>query len=395
MVLSILRLKKPRETVICFGGVLHKPKQLYKIKKQKKLLIMKKLIFLFTMVLAVSMAMAQTNNTSEISQSGVKQTATVDQQGMGDNTSYVTQSNANNIATISQVNPIIDGSLDTDDILSTVTQTGANNNATVSQIHDNNTVHALSGGLLEARILQTGNNNDAEQIQGSDYRMGESLATIEQSGNRNYAFQHQIKFGNIADINQSGNGNKAWQAQDIDLPEEGSKNKASIVQSGNNNESQQLQNGWRNNVEAIQSGSNNTSLQFQEDRSWKSKSFVYQEGNNNLAKQSSVGFLNNATIEQYSSGNTAKQVQTSGGTTYQDVSSLNDAEIYQWGSNGNIAVQNQYNEEGSLANKAFIEQNGKNNFAKQDQLGGFNSSMIWQTGNGNIANVMQNQAISY
>ena len=355
---------------------------------------MKKLIFLFTMVLAVSMAMAQTNNTSEVSQSGVKQTATVDQQGMGDNTSYVIQASANNVATVKQINPIFDGSIDEDDNLSSVVQTGARNNADVSQTHDHGQGdYAGPGGLLEATIYQSGDNNKAWQIQGGANQMGASTASIDQSGDRNEAWQKQLKYYNRAYITQSGNANRAEQAQDTELPEIGSANFASINQSGNNNFAIQEQQGWSNNVLATQSGSGNRSEQFQHNNSWLSNAYVVQAGNNNDASQSQVGNLNTANIEQYSNGNSATQTQVSGSARPAGNPALNDAEIIQWGENGNEAIQNQRNADGNVSNYALIHQNGRNNFAKQDQFGGFNSSMIWQAGNGNIANVMQNQVL--
>ena len=354
---------------------------------------MKKLIFLFTMVLAVSMVMAQTNNTSEISQTGAKHNATVDQTGLGDNTSYVIQANANNIATVSQINPVFDGSIEADDNLSTIWQTGAKNNATVTQLHDHGKGnYAGPGGLLEAVVNQSGDNNDAEQIQGGANQMGRSLASIDQSGNNNIAFQHQLKYENDAYIYQSGNGNEARQAQDTDLPDVGSANYASINQSGNNNSADQQQQGWDNRVEAVQSGSGNISEQLQENNSWVSKSYVMQSGNNNEAFQTSVGKLNDAYIEQHSNGNYAKQNQSSGGEN-DGYAPFNDARIYQLGGNGNEAIQNQDNMEGNVSNFALIWQDGKNNFAQQDQWGGFNTSTISQVGNGNIANVMQNQVL--
>ena len=355
---------------------------------------MKKLIFLFTMVLVVSMAMAQTNNTSEVSQSGVKQTATVDQLGMGDNTSYVVQASANNVATVKQINPIFDGSADEDDNFSRVTQTGARNNADVKQTHNHGQGnYAGPGGLLEAIIHQSGDNNEAWQIQGGANQMGASTASIDQSGNRNQAYQHQLKYWNRAYINQSGNANRAAQAQDTELPEIGSANFASINQSGNNNFATQQQQGWSNNVLATQTGNGNISEQTQHNNSWLSNAYVVQTGNNNEAKQDQIGNLNTANIEQYSSGNLATQLQMSENARPAGNPALNDAEIIQWGENGNEAIQNQINADGNVSNYALIHQNGRNNFAKQDQFGGFNSSMIWQAGNGNIANVTQNQVI--
>lgn len=357
---------------------------------------MKKLSFLFAMVFAVSMAMGQnTSNTSEIVEEGVNQEATVDQQGVGDNTSLVTQQNANNVATVIQINPVFDGSGEDDDNLSTVLQTGKNNTATVSQTNDHGSGdYAGPGGVLEAYVEQSGDGNDAEQIQGPANQMGTSMASIVQGGNNNLAFQHQLKYSNQAFIDQSGNGNVAMQAQDTELPEEGSANYASITQSGNNNTSEQEQNGWSNDIVAVQSGNGNTASQTQLNSSWVSSSSVMQSGNNNSAYQASLGNLNNALIEQYSNGNRASQRQLSGDATPDGYPALNNAEIYQWGGNGNEAIQNQINEAGNVSNHAIIWQNGANNIATQGQWGGFNSSTISQTGNGHVANLTQSQSLT-
>jgi hypothetical protein len=178
------------------------------------------------------------------------------------------------------------------------------------------------------------------------------------------------------------------------LPEEGSANYASITQSGNNNTSEQEQNGWSNDIVAVQSGNGNTASQTQLNSSWVSSSSVMQSGNNNSAYQASLGNLNNALIEQYSNGNRASQRQLSGDATPDGYPALNNAEIYQWGGNGNEAIQNQINEAGNVSNHAIIWQNGANNIATQGQWGGFNSSTISQTGNGHVANLTQSQSLT-
>jgi len=184
------------------------------------------------------------------------------------------------------------------------------------------------------------------------------------------------------------------QAQDTELPEVGSANTASIDQSGHNNNSEQEQNGWTNNVEATQSGNGNNAWQTQANNSWVSNSTVMQSGNNNSANQYSLDNLNDALIEQYSNGNSASQRQLSGNATPASYPALNNAEIYQWGGNGNDAIQIQINLEGNVSNHAIIWQNGAGNTATQNQWSGFNSSTISQTGNGHIANLTQSQSIS-
>ena len=163
---------------------------------------MKKLVILFAMVFAVSAAMAQ-SNTSTITQADATQTATVGQQG-GDNESVVTQSNSLNTATVTQVNYQYEPGVDL--VKSTVLQSGVENTATVEQTHSRGGSHPGNGGLIEAYVDQTGDYNTSMQIQGPNNQMGNGYAEVLQSGDDNDAYQIQVRQGNDAYINQVGSG---------------------------------------------------------------------------------------------------------------------------------------------------------------------------------------------
>ncbi len=354
------------------------------------------------MVLAASVAMAQTNQ-SAINQADGSQTATVDQQG-GDNTSTVTQSNAANIATVTQINYLLMEDEANDVTISNVTQSGKRNEATVSQTHSRQGAYPDDGGPIEAVVNQSGNDNVSEQIQGPHNQIGSSFASVVQSGNNNDAYQIQVRWGNDAYIVQSGNGNAARQAQDTELPDDvvGSENYALINQSGNSNLADQEQHGWDNSVIATQSGHGNISTQLQDNSSFMSEATVLQAGSNNMADQYQLGSLNIGKIEQHSNGNEAYQSQTADARRDPWVSQevtwapLNNAEIYQLGGNGNVARQTQTTPGGTNdieLNDASIWQNGSNNFAEQAQWGGFNTSTISQTGSGHVANLTQSQSV--
>jgi len=352
---------------------------------------MKKLSFILATLLLSSGASFAQSNVANITESGSEQTATIDQDGIL-NKSYVIQSNKENTANVQQSNFNV-----LYNTLSDVNQSGEKNLATVKQISNGTLTGANAIGTLKALVNQYGNRNEALQEQGPHTQQGISSTEIIQGGNDNFASQHQLKYGNDAKINQSGSNNNAQQAQDATLlpDEDGSFNTALIDQSGNNNTAIQTQNGWANTVKALQSGSGNTSIQDQQDYSWKSVASVYQSGNANEAYQTQLQSLNTANINQYSDLNKATQNQTSGdrrtGVNYDP---LNQAEISQWGSFGNIAEQTQTTLGGDrILNDAIIWQNGAENEATQTQLGGDNYSRIDQLGIGNNAVVTQTMII--
>lgn len=355
---------------------------------------MKKLVILFAMVFAVSTAMAQ-SNTSTITQSDATQTATVGQQG-GDNESVVTQSNSLNTATVTQVNYQYEPGVDL--VKSTVLQSGVENTATVEQTHSRGGAYPGNGGLIETRVEQTGDYNTSMQIQGPNNQMGNDYAEVLQSGNNNNAYQIQYRQGNDAYIDQAGSDNTARQAQDTELPDEreGSSNLADIYQGGSDNYAEQEQQGWSNEAYIDQTGDGNNASQLQ--LSWQGEAHITQSGSGNTASQKQYsGGASLATIVQSSSGNTASQTQTSvarhageGGIHY----NLNVAEIYQMRDTGNEAIQIQTSPGGEVdMNFATVTQDGAGNFASQTQFGGFNISSISQTGTGHSAVVTQSQLL--
>lgn len=354
---------------------------------------MKKLSFIIAALLMfVGVSLGQTN-VANVTESGAGQNASIDQNGIL-NKSYVTQSNLGNTANVTQINH--NAAFST---LSEVNQSGENNLSTIKQ-NSNGSLPLIPNavGTLKAVTTQIGNLNKALQVQGptlTSNQQGKSLAEIVQSGNENFASQHQLRYDNDAKIVQTGHRNSAMQAQDAKiLPEEiGSANTAYIEQGlGSDNTATQTQDGWANDVKAYQSGNVNTSTQIQQDYSWKSKADVFQSGNHNIADQFQVGNLNSAGINQESSYNTAKQTQTTigasrGGTNYDP---YNEAYIGQKGGDGNYAEQTQTSPgAGVIENLAQIFQDGGWNYATQTQVGGDNSSTISQAGNGNHAVVTQ------
>jgi hypothetical protein len=350
---------------------------------------MKKLSFILgAIVLSLGVAFAQ-SNVSIITESGNGQKATVGQDGIL-NVSHINQATLENTAFVTQINH--NALYNT---LSDIDQSGKNNLSKVEQTSNGTLTGANAIGTLKALVNQSGDRNEALQVQGPHNQQGISKAEIYQSGNDNYASQHQLKYGNQARIEQAGSGNTAEQAQDaLLLPDEdGSYQTALINQSGNYNTATQKQDGWANDAQAYQSGSHNTSTQVQADYSWKSIAFISQSGDFNSATQTQLGSLNSARIEQASSWNTAIQNQASSPSlrrTGVNYDPYNNAEIYQWGGDGNYAEQNQITTGGDIVlNNALIWQNGASNHALQTQTGGDNYSSISQAGNGNNAVVTQ------
>lgn len=345
---------------------------------------MKKL-FVFFAALAISggmlFAQAPVNRIANITEEGINHQATVYQTGPGFIRADVVQEKAFNTAKIDQINEhFLNGAL----IVSTVTQTGIGNEATVKQTHN-----GLFSFPLNAVIDQSGNRNEAFQTQGPDQNhiLGPLNATITQSGNDNTASQTQFKAFNDASILQSGNHNIADQKQF------GMNLKADIIQSGNGNTASQVQYGMNNEASATQSGNNNTSTQIQRQLSSSSDASVLQKGNWGTALQDQTGSWNKAEIEQgtYSSGNYAKQIQVSDGQS--TFGYVNKAKITQEGFGSNYAEQIQTNYSSIIPNEAAIAQLGSMNYASQTQYGGSNQSAISQTGTFNHAVVIQTPLI--
>ncbi|MDD2304642.1 MAG: hypothetical protein PHP53_08095 [Prolixibacteraceae bacterium] len=351
---------------------------------------MKKVSLLFASVaLSVCVSFAQ-SNVATVSESGTNQTATVGQTGIL-NVSHVTQSTKGNTANVEQSNLNL-----LYNTLSDINQSGEKNLATVKQIANGTLTGANAIGTLKAIVNQSGNKNEALQVQGPHNQQGISFAEIIQGGDKNFASQHQLKYGNEARINQAGSGNTAEQAQDSELlpDEEGSYGNALIEQSGNNNFASQKQDGWANEAKAYQSGSGNSSIQVQKDYSWKSVALVNQSGSLNMATQTQVGNTNSALIDQSSNSNEAIQDQKSGSQKTAGYAPLNKANIYQSEGTGNYAEQSQENLAGSLmVNEGVITQIGFGNDAYQTQWGGDNYSSVYQSGTGNMATVTQNMSV--
>ena len=327
--------------------------------------------------------------------------------------------------------------------LSWINQPGKRNIANVTQDHNGSTA-GPGEVVLEAYLWQSGDDNEATQIQGPAPE-GESKglwAVTVQTGDDNDAYQKQKKDNNHALILQKGSNNGAEQRQDLGN-DVASNNHAFIWQRGDNNRTaSQVQNGDNNWAIAIEPGDGNSSYQEQgkPDGSKLAVSdlaVVFQAGDHNAANQHQYGTENIAASGQWGNKNISDQiqdgtqnlaisVQTGHGssakkqTAYQEQNGTrnlagilqegnkgeakqiqsndgaifwppNVAAIYQTGGDDNIAHQTQTNTgDGSgIPNLAFVHQNGSDNESYQTQHNGFNVSGIYQNGDGNYANVVQ------
>ena len=354
---------------------------------------MKKLSLLLVSLLMITGVTFAQSNKSVVIETGENQTATINQDGFL-NDSYVNQEARKNTATVEQVNHIAHFNT-----LSNVIQTGEKNEATVKQNTTNSDLGASYEGTLKALVVQQGNGNEALQVQGpavtGNLHLGKADAEIIQGGNKNYASQHQLSYGNVARINQGGSNNGAMQAQDTEIlpDDEATMNTATINQTGSDNEAIQLQLGHGNLANVSQSGWNNNSVQTQAMNSWVSIAEVNQTGSDNTADQYQIGKLNKANIDQASNRNTAIQKQFALITRRAgaiDYTPYNEASISQKGGERNWAEQTQTATVVDVPkNYASIIQDGGLNQAYQTQTGSDNSSIIMQTGNSNLVNITQ------
>ena len=155
-------------------------------------------LFVASLLVSTGASFAQFNNTAIVTETGKDHIALIQQVGI-QNESNVIQSNKKNKAIVTQTNQNVLNST-----YSEVKQSGEENLATVSQV-GTSSLTGLGTGELKALVDQTGNRNEALQVQGSHEKQGQAFAQILQSGNDNYAAQYQVKYGNHAIINQSGN----------------------------------------------------------------------------------------------------------------------------------------------------------------------------------------------
>jgi len=361
---------------------------------------MKKTFFLLAFILPVCSMLAQPptpvmpvvsdGNDAKILSIGSENNASADQQGI-DNFSRILQTNDGNSAVVQQINPKTHPS---NEIVSRVYQPGARNKAFVTQVHDG-TLGDL--GYITARIVQSGDDNKATQLQGPGNKTGNLLAVTRQGGDLNVAKQEQHGYRNNEFIKQEGNSNVGMQLQENGVM--GSN--TVILQPGEGNKAYQNQTGSGTNLKAltIQEGNGNKSTQNQ--TGWVNNALVRQTGSTSVAQQDQVGKLNYASIKQTSGGNVAKQSQDNTGSFNagfaEGYPAANTALILQEGGDGNIAHQTQTIHVSSAypwdANWGRIHQEGGGNKAYQTQDGGNNLGIVNQVGIGNVAHVSQSQSI--
>jgi hypothetical protein len=365
---------------------------------------MRKAFFLLAFILPVCSLLAQTNPTSLIpgtgddnvsmikSSIGNGNSASADQQGW-DNLSIIRQLDADgNKAKVTQINhKDIPGTEDNFNY-SKVKQTGDDNKAFVTQEHNGTSVH----GLLEAYILQAGDDNKATQIQGPGNKTGsETVARIKQTGDDNVARQEQMGYKVTMTIRQYGDDGVAKQTQGNGVD----RSQVKIYQADGTKDNKAYQtqtSGSSLEAVAMQTGSSNKSTQIQD--GWVMLAKVKQSGNNNTARQEQDGKLNLALIKQESNGNIAKQNQSYDGDRLTGYHAANDAYILQTGGKENVAHQTQTVSTDNIdpdfvGNWGRIYQDGKFNEAYQTQDDGHNIGTVIQTGNSNVAHVSQSQSI--
>lgn len=261
--------------------------------------------------------------------------------------------------------------------VSQVEQSGTGNYADVQQTAGSSAFKGTDGN--SAYLEQTGKNNDAYQKQvsaaegeGESHAEKRNFESIKQYGQKSYASQDQHDgTSNTANITQ---GRKSTQNN----PNTYSDNLAT------NNSATQTQTGEAGQLTINQGvtggpAKGNTAVQTQGGE--ENKGVIAQDGTSNYAKQTQDGEANEAWIAQEGNG-TGKGAYKN--TALQDQTGYNNkAFIYQKNpASGNYAEQNQHGN----YDKAYIEQNGTDSYARQDQNGSGSSTT------GNYSDIQQHNS---
>ena len=322
---------------------------------------MKKLLALSAsaIVLMSVPALAQTNNSSTVTQSGNDNHGEINQLGTGAS-STVTQSSSDNDVLVKQKGA---GSV------SSVNQTGAdngdgrNNQAEVSQTGASTSRITQSGANAQANVLQDGTGNDS---------------TVDQSGNGATTGYTEISgiAGDRTGVEQLGENNRSYVEQ-----KGGS---FAIVEQDNRlglsggNYSDVYQGSGNGGVVVKQTGGGNGSLVNQQTTACC--------GNDNPeAFVTQIGELNYASISQTTSsaGSTARIEQTADNNRSYITQDMQGADAPL--NTGSLAVNRQMNDD----NYSEISQTATDNEATVTQSGVNNDSYVYQSNSGNIATVDQ------
>jgi hypothetical protein len=262
--------------------------------------------------------------------------------------------------------------------------TSADNKARVRQ-------HGGTGSV--ATINQDGDENEAATHQ--DGTSG--IVNITQDGTANKSYVAQLPYysalGNVANIIQTGLYNCSNAAQDGDYntlsaTQSGSENKADQTQSGNNNLANLTQSGTNGKAKQVQVGNNNIN------------NLVFQTGSGNYSEDNQIGNSNEIFKGQQGADNYGRIDQTGDNnyTSFGQYGTNSKGYVRQIG-NGNNMIMGQFVGDGNLAasyqddnNIGVTQQWGNNNQAllvQKSQGGAGHNGQIWQSGNGNMADVLQ------
>lgn len=317
-----------------------------------------KKIFVLVMLFAMCGVVLAQNNSANVTQTGNKNNAAVNQVLSNSSKTDIEQTNNgttfwgwNNEAYVNQTGQSHEA---------TVKQTGAS----TQQYIFGNYAKVEQGGINQkANVLQEGQNKHTINGVVTDgayikQLVSNNLAVVEQRGSRNYA-----------NVYQSGDENIAHHK--ILKDERTSRTKGLISQIGNRNKAYQTFN--PDFTGSVGQQYNNT---FD----------VFQSGNDNLATQDinvEWGNGNSAKAHQYGDWNKATQLLS------KENMSGNKAEIYQ----GSLSEDGDFNEAEQTIhgsnNTLKIEQYGDWNYAKQTALTNWNTSNVLQMGNENKTVIMQ------
>lgn len=203
------------------------------------------------------------NKIQLVSQSGLRNAATINQTGYFNTVDSVTQSGGNDntvtikqffatnrIGTVTQTGSsnkaAINQDLGSGNRVTSLSQIGNTNEASVTQIGFSNNVTSLSqlGDLNSAKLSFTGNDNGVGSLTGVANGLGLTQGTVLQDGNTNALTYTVTGKGNLFAFRQDGNNNE------ISGTVMGNGNQAAISQSGGNNFAFTQQMG-SNNIVAI------------------------------------------------------------------------------------------------------------------------------------------------
>lgn len=361
---------------------------------------MKKLVLLFATLFAVGFAMAQ--NTANVNQVGTSNNGTVVQTGVGNGATM--NQYGSNIAVIQQI-----GATNTADIDQGASGANVDNSHAPAYagdwkegafIHQNGAGNEAAIDVNVSRngsqIDQLGDGNWAKQEVNSTYarttnwdRMG---VDINQTGNDNWANQKTVgSFGTYGvqgmKINQVGGDNVADQ-----LSIGGMANVTEIEQIGNNNNNPGVSG---NTFDVSSTGLANplalawahkpagdfTQYMYQN----KGVTHMYVEGNNNNTYQYqeysvwAVSGQNDAWIDLYGNGNDVAQGQ---------MGDLNSSDIDIDG-DGNVVTSSQFGDSNVV--DIDLVSGSDNNVVGIQQTGDGHKATVFQDGNSNFAQIVQNQ----